>query len=77
LLRLRKLKNCKKKYNGSNNTDPEVLENLPKAIEIAKQKKQTRIKKNIIDSIPKNYGGLNPSRTIISFRTEWKDLFPR
>ena len=58
-------------------TDPEVLENLPKAIEIAKQEKQTRIKKNIIDSIPKNYGGLNPPGTIISFRTEWRDLFPR
>lgn len=58
-------------------TDPEVLENLPKAIEIAKQEKQTRIKKSIIDSIPKNYGGLNPPGTIISFRTEWKDLFPR
>ena len=58
-------------------TDPEVLENLPKAIEIAKQEKQTRIKKSIIDSIPKNYGGLNPPGTIISFRTEWRDLFPR
>ena len=39
--------------------------------------KQTKIKKNIINSIPKNYEGLNPSGTIITFRTEWRDLFPR
>ena len=57
--------------------DPEVLDNLPKAIEIAKQEKQTRIKKSIMDSIPKNYGGLNPPGTIISFRTAWQEIFPR
>jgi len=58
-------------------TDPEVLENLPQAIEVAKQQKQNRIKQKIMESIPKNYGGFNIQTPLINFRTEWKPLFPR
>lgn len=57
--------------------DPEVLDNLPQAIEIAKQQKQNRIREQLNKTIPKNYGGFNPSGSIVTFRTEWKDLFPR
>ena len=31
----------------------------------------------IIDSIPKYYGNLNPTGTIISFRTAWQEIFRR
>jgi len=58
-------------------TDPEVLENLPQAIEVAKQQKQNRIKQKLMESIPKNYGGFNIQTPLINFRTEWKPLFPR
>ena len=58
-------------------TDPEVLENLPQAIELAKQQKQNRIREQLNKTIPKNYGGFNPQGSVITFRTEWRDLFPR
>ena len=58
-------------------TDPEVLENLPQAIELAKQQKQNRIREQLNKTIPKNYGGFNPPGSVITFRTEWRDLFPR
>jgi hypothetical protein len=58
-------------------TDPDILDNLPQAIEIAKQQKQNRIREKLCKTIPKNYNGLNPSGSILTFRTKWKDLFPR
>ena len=58
-------------------TDPEVLENLPQAIELAKQQKQNRIREQLNKTFPKNYGGFNPPGSVITFRTEWRDLFPR
>lgn len=58
-------------------TDPEVLDNLPQAIEVAKQQKQNRIREQLNRTTIKDYGGLNPSGSVITFRTEWKDLFPR
>lgn len=58
-------------------TDPEVLDNLPQAIELAKQQKQNRIKQRLMESVPKNYGGFNIQTPLINFRTEWKTLFPK
>lgn len=58
-------------------TDPEVLDNLPQAIEVAKQQKQNRIKQRLMESVPKNYGGFNIQTPLINFRTEWKTLFPK
>lgn len=48
-------------------TDPEVLENLPQAIEIAKQQKQNRIREQLNKTIPKNYSGFNPPGSVITF----------
>ena len=61
-------------------TDKEVLDNLPKALEIAKQQKQNRIHKEIINSIPKDYGGMvtrgNPRGSLTTFKTSWTSLEP-
>jgi hypothetical protein len=56
-------------------TDPEVLENLPQAIEVAKQQKQTRIAKRLMDTIPKDYGGFGYRKPLVSFKTRWHDPF--
>ena len=56
-------------------TDPEVLENLPQAIEVAKQQKQTRIAKRLMDTIPKDYGGFGYRKPLVNFKTRWHDPF--
>jgi len=56
-------------------TDPEVLENLPQAIEVAKQQKQTRIAKRLMDTIPKDYGGFGYRKPLVNFKTRWRDPF--
>ena len=56
-------------------TDPEVLENLPQAIEVAKQQKQTRITKRLMDTIPKDYGGFGYRKPLVNFKTRWRDPF--
>jgi hypothetical protein len=62
-------------------TDKEVLDNLPKALEIAKQQKQNRIRNEINNSIPKNYGGMvtrsNPRGSLTTFKTSWTSLEPK
>jgi hypothetical protein len=62
-------------------TDKEVLDNLPEALLIAKQQKQSRIRKAINDSIPKNYGGMvtqsNPRGSVTTFKTSWTTLEPK
>ena len=61
-------------------TDKEVLDNLPEALELAKQQKQNRIHKEVINSIPKNYGGMvtqsNRRGAVTTFRTSWTTLEP-
>jgi len=57
--------------------DKEVLDRLPEAIEIAKQQKQQRIRDQIKQTVPKNYGGFNTHKPYIDIRTEWKTLFPK
>jgi hypothetical protein len=47
-------------------TDPEVLENLPQAIEVAKQQKQNRIREQL-NKIPKDYGGFNYRKPLVNF----------
>ena len=56
-------------------TDPEVLKNLPQAIEVAKQQKQTRIAKRLMDTIPKDYGGFGYTKPLVRFKTRWHDPF--
>ena len=58
-------------------TDPEVLENLPQAIEVAKQQKQTRIAKRLMNTIPKDYGGFGYRKPLVNFKTRWHDPFPK
>jgi hypothetical protein len=58
-------------------TDPEVLENLPQAIEVAKQQKQNRIREQLNNTIIKDYGGFNVRPPLINMKTQWKEIFPK
>ena len=58
-------------------TDPEVLDNLPQAIEVAKQQKQNRIREQLNKTTIKDYGGFNIRTPLINMKTRWKEIFPR
>jgi hypothetical protein len=58
-------------------TDPEVLDNLPQAIEVAKQQKQNRIRGQLNNTIIKDYGGFNVRAPLINMRTQWREIFPK
>lgn len=58
-------------------TDPETLEVLPRALELAKSEKQQRIRNQLRDTTPKNYGGMlnrYNSKPLVDFSTGWKPL---
>jgi hypothetical protein len=59
--------------------DKETLEVLPRAIQIAKQEKQQKLLKRLIETAPKNYGGMlnsyNRGAPLVDFSTPWKPLF--
>ena len=51
--------------------DPEVLDLVPDAINIAKEQKRAVVRKRLIETWPKNYGGLyNPNRMRYSSRLD-------